>query len=193
MGKSTCAAMFREAGIPVHDADAAVHDLYRGAAVPFIQAAFPGVVSDGIVDRAALSKRVIGDPPALKLLEGIVHPLVTGHREAFALTAMQAGERVVVFDVPLLLETGGQKACDLVCVVSASFDVQKQRVLQRPDMTEEKFLAINAKQMPDSEKRLHAHVIIRSDRGLEAARRQIDGLSRSVAGMQGADRSRMNE
>lgn len=186
MGKSTCAAMFRDEGVPVHDSDAAVHDLYRGAAAPLIEAAFPGTVHDGIVDRPRLSQRVLGDRDALKTLERVVHPLVAADRDAFLSAATAKGERIVVFDIPLLFETGGERACDVICVVSASFDVQKQRVLGRPGMTEDKFLAIIAKQMPDEEKRRRAHFVIWSDRGFASARRQVKDLLRCVEAMPGS-------
>lgn len=173
MGKSTTAQMFRDAGVPVLDSDQIVHDLYRGAAVAPIEAAFPGVVVDGVVDRGRLSARVLGDPDAMKRLEAIVHPLVWAARDAFLKEQEQKGTRIVVYDVPLLFETGAEKTVDAIVVVSAPEDVQKARVLARPGMTEAKFAAILAKQVPDSEKRARADFVVRTGDGLEAARADV--------------------
>lgn len=185
MGKSTTANFFRAEGVPVHDADAAVHALYRGAAVPLIAEAFPGTVTDGVVDRALLGARVLGDAAAMARLETIVHPLVGRVRDSFLAQARAAAAPVVVLDIPLLFETGGERAVDLVALVSAAEAVQKARVCARPGMTEEKFAAILAKQMPDSEKRRRAHAIIDTGLGYTAAQRQVRALLRAVAGMTG--------
>jgi dephospho-CoA kinase len=185
MGKSTTANFFRAEGVPVHDADAAVHALYRGAAAPLIAEAFPGTVADGVVDRALLGARVLGDAAAMARLETIVHPLVGRVRDNFLAQARAAAAPVVVLDIPLLLETGGERAVDLIALVSAAEAVQKARVCARPGMTEEKFFAILAKQMPDSEKRRRAHVIIDTGLGYAAAQRQVRALLRAVAGMTG--------
>ncbi len=173
MGKSTTAQMFREAGVPVLDSDQIVHDLYRGAAVGPIEAAFPGVTTDGAIDRARLAERVLGNPAALKELEDIVHPLVWGARDEFLRNEEKKGTRLVVYDVPLLFETGAQTSVDAVVVVSAPEDVQKARVLARPGMTEEKFAAILAKQVPDAEKRARADFVVHTEKGLDAARAEV--------------------
>jgi dephospho-CoA kinase len=175
MGKSTTAAMFREAGVPVYDADAAVHDLYGvgGAAVGPVGEAFPGVVRDGRIDREALRSRVLGDPEALKRLNGIVHPLVAKDRLQFFARAEAAGVDMVVVDVPLLFETGGHAGLDAVVVVTAPPEMQRERVLARPGMTPERLDAILAQQMADAEKRARAHFVIDTSRGLEPARQQV--------------------
>jgi dephospho-CoA kinase len=180
MGKSTTAQMFREAGAPVLDSDQVVHDLYRGAAVAPIEAAFPGVTVDGVVDRGRLAARVLGDSAALARLEAIVHPLVWAARDAFLRDQEKKGARVVVYDVPLLFETGAEKSVDVVVVVSAPEDVQKARVLSRPGMTEEKFAAIVGKQTPDSQKRARADFVVRTDLGLDAARAQVQEILREL-------------
>jgi len=175
MGKSTTAAMFAEAGVPVYDADAEVHRLYApgGAAVAPVEAAFPGVVKDGAVDRAALSARVLGDAAALKRLEAIVHPLVGATRAGFFEAAKAKGADMVVLDIPLLFETGGEKNVDAVVVVSAPAELQRARVLERPGMTAEKLDAILAKQTPDADKRARAHFVVDTGQGLDAARAQV--------------------
>ncbi|MBP0466290.1 dephospho-CoA kinase [Roseomonas sp. PWR1] len=162
MGKSTASATFRRLGVPVFDADAAVHRLQgrRGRAVAPIGAAFPGSVRDGQVDREALRAAVLGQPDALTRLERIVHPLVRDEERRFLATARRAARRMVVLDVPLLLETGGQKRVDRVVIVSAPDAVQRARVLRRRGMTEERLAAIRARQMPDAEKRRHADAVI---------------------------------
>lgn len=175
MGKSTTAAMFEAQGAPVYDADAAVHALYRagGSAVAAVEALFPGVTSaDGGVDRAALSARVVNDPAALKRLEAAVHPLVGAHRAAFFERVAEAD--VVVVDVPLLFETGGERAVHAVAVVSCPPEMQRARVLARPGMTPEKLDAILARQLPDAEKRVRADFVIDTGRGLDAARAQVE-------------------
>ncbi|WP_330084942.1 dephospho-CoA kinase [Methylocystis iwaonis] len=176
MGKSTTAQMFREAGVPVLDSDQIVHDLYRGAAVAPIEAAFPGVSVDGVVDRGRLAAQVLADPEALKRLEAIVHPLVWAARDDFLNEQEKKGASIVVYDVPLLFETGAEKSVDAIVVVSAPEDVQKARVLARPGMTEEKFAAILAKQVPDAEKRARADFVVHTGKGIEAARREVQGI-----------------
>jgi len=175
MGKSTTAAMFREAGVPVYDADAAVADLYArgGAAVGPVGEAFPGVVRDGAIDRAALRQRVLGDPEALKRLNAIVHPLVGRDRGKFFEGAQAMGADMVVLDIPLLFETGGHANVDAVVVASAPPEMQRERVLARPGMTPERLDAILAQQTPDPEKRARAHFIVDTGRGLEHARLQV--------------------
>lgn len=185
MGKSATAAMFREAGVPVHDADATVHALYAGEAVAPVEAAFPGVVTDGVIDRAELSKRVLGDDAAMKRLESIVHPLVKRASADFMRRAIEAGAPLVVLDVPLLFETKGEGRCDAIAVVSAPAPVQKARVLARPGMTEERFQAILARQMPDSEKRRRADLVIDTSQGFDAARRQVEAAIRTYSGRSG--------
>lgn len=175
MGKSTTAKMFREAGIPVYDADAAVADLYEkgGAAVEPLEAAFPGVTKDGAVDREALRQRVLGDDAAMTKLNGIVHPLVGADRAGFFEAAEEAGADMVVLDIPLLFETGGDARMDAVVVVSAPESQQRERVLARPGMTPERLDAILARQMHDAEKRARAHFVVDTGRGLEPARQQV--------------------
>lgn len=178
MGKSTTAAMFEAEGVPVYDSDAAVHALYAagGAAVAPVEAAFPGVVTDGAIDRAKLSAKVVGNSEALAKLEAIVHPLVGAHRIGFFEKAQAEGQEIVVLDVPLLFETGGQKGVDKVVVVSAPPEVQRARVLARPEMTPEKFEAILARQLPDAEKRARADFVIDTGQGVEHARKQVRDL-----------------
>jgi dephospho-CoA kinase len=183
MGKSTTAGFFVEAGVPVHDADAAVHRLYAGEAVPQIEAAFPGTTADGIVDRALLARRVLGDPVALKRLEAIVHPLVQASERRFLADAKARGDKVVVLDIPLLFETGGEARVDAVVVVSAPAEVQRRRVLERPGMTAEKFEAILSKQMPDVEKRSRADFVVDTSRAFEATRAQVRAVLAAVATM----------
>ncbi len=185
MGKSTTAAMFAAEGVPVYDADAEVHALYAkgGAAVAPLEAAFPGVVVDGAVDRAKLSHHVVGKPDALKRLEAIVHPLVGESRVGFFQDAVARGADIVILDIPLLFETGGEKRMDAVVVVSAPADLQRERVLARPGMDEAKLDAILARQMADAEKRARAHFVIDTSQGLDAARAQVrDVLKRLRAG-----------
>ncbi len=173
MGKSTTAEMFRKEGIPVHDADESVHALYAGEAVPLIEAEFPGTSANGIVDRRKLGEYVVGKPEAMKRLEKIVHPLVARKRDQFLRQSQEHGAVVVVLDVPLLFETGGDKYCDYVAVVTTSFEEQKKRVLSRPDMTIEKFEKILASQISDDEKRKRADFLIDTSQGMEGAREQV--------------------
>jgi dephospho-CoA kinase len=175
MGKSTIGKLFEAAGVPLYDADAEVHKLYAkgGAAVALLEAEFPGVTRDGAVDRAALSARVLNDDRAMKTLESIVHPLVGESRAGFFERARQAGADLVVLDIPLLFETGGEGRVDKVVVVSAPADQQRERVLARPGMTAEKFEAINARQTPDAEKRRRADFVIDTGGDFEATKAQV--------------------
>ena len=183
MGKSRTASFFAEAGVPVHDSDAAVHALYEGAAAPLIEQAFPGTTSDGKVDRAKLAAVVLGDPAAIARLEAIVHPLVAKVRDRFLAEAQARGASLVVLDVPLLFETGGEHGCDAVVVVSAPAEVQRRRALERPGMTEDKFAALVAKQMPDAEKRRRADFVVDSSRSFDHARAQVRDILAAVAKM----------
>jgi dephospho-CoA kinase len=178
MGKSTVAQMFAEEGAPAFDSDAAVHALYApgGAAVAPVEAAFPGVVKDGGVDRDALSARVVRDDAAIKRLESIVHPLVRQAQAEFLQKNRDAGTRCVVLDIPLLFESGGAKLVDKVVVVSAPAEIQRERVLARPGMTPEKFEAILARQTPDAEKRAVADFVIDTGGALEDTRAQVRGV-----------------
>lgn len=185
MGKSTTAGLFRQHGIPVHDADLSVHQLYRGRAVPLIEAAFPGTVQAGAVDRARLSAAVLGNPEALKQLEAIVHPLVRSEEEAFIARCRQQGAGLAVLDIPLLLETGGEARCDAVLVITAPAAIQAERVLARPGMTPDKLAAILARQMPDAEKRRRAHFLVDTSRGVLAAQRQVGSILKALAGRPG--------
>lgn len=175
MGKSTTTAMFADHGALVWNADDAVHTLYArgGAAVGPIAAAFPGVVMDGAVDRTRLAEALGRDDTAFRLLEAIVHPLVAAGRVADLDAARAAGVRLAVLDIPLLFETGGDRAVDAVVVVTADAETQRRRVLARPGMTEARFEAILARQMPDAEKRRRADFVIDTGRGLDAARARV--------------------
>ncbi len=179
MGKSTTAAMFRDAGVPVFDADAAVHALYRGAAVEPVEEAFPGVTKDGTVDRELLRQRVLDDPSVLRRLEAIVHPLVRAERSAFLAEAEAGGAPLAVLDIPLLFETGAE--VDAVAVVTAPEPVQKARVLARPGMTEARLSAILLQQVPDPEKRARARFVIDTGGGLEPARAQVAAVIAALA------------
>lgn len=183
MGKTTAAGFFAAAGVPVHDADAVVHRLYEGKAVSLIEAAFPGVTAAGKVDRAKLGARITGDPTALKRLEAIVHPLVRQEEEKFLADAARRGAPVVVLDIPLLIETGGHERVDAVVTVSAPASVQRERVLSRPGMTDEKFDALIARQMPDAVKRAHADFVIDTSQDLDVARAQVMAVLDAVKTM----------
>ncbi|KQS71973.1 dephospho-CoA kinase [Rhizobium sp. Leaf371] len=176
MGKSTTADMFKALGVPVNDADAVVHDLYRGQAVGPIEAAFPGSTKDGAVDRAALSAALARHPDGFKTLEAIVHPLVRAREWAFLKREKEAGTPLVVLDIPLLFETGGAARVDAVAVVSCDADIQRDRVLARPGMTPEKFALILSRQMPDHEKRARANYVIDTGHGLEVARQRVEEI-----------------
>jgi dephospho-CoA kinase len=183
MGKTTTAGFFRAAGVPVHDADAVVHALYSSEAVAPIEAAFPGTVIAGVVDRARLGARVLGDVTAVARLEAIVHPLVRAAEERFRASARAAGRAIVVLDVPLLVETGGADRVDVVVTVTARPEIQRARVLARPGMTEATFERILARQASDAEKRRRSHAWIDTSDGLDPARRQVAGLLRVFRGM----------
>lgn len=186
MGKSTVAVMFREFGVPVFDSDASVHRLYAadGAATPLVEAAFPGTTGPAGVDRQKLSAAVLGDAAALKRLEALVHPLVKAAQDQFRQDAMARDEPLIVFDIPLLYEGGGEKRVDRVAVVSAPAHIQEARVLARANMDAAKFAAILAKQVPDAEKRRRADYIIPTggsfDETRAAVRTLIDELRAQV-------------
>jgi dephospho-CoA kinase len=181
MGKSATAAMFAEEGVPVFDADAEVHKLYDGAAAPAIEAAFPGTTIEGRVDRERLAAKIVNDPDALKKLEAIVHPLVRVVEEKFRSEARATGAKCAVLNTPLLFETDGDKRVDKVVVVTAPEHVQRARLFERRNMTEEKFRAILARQMPDSEKRRRADFVIDTSKGFDAARAEVRAILRQIA------------
>lgn len=183
MGKSTTAKLFAEAGVPVYDADATVHKLYEGEAVPSIEAAFPGTTADGKVDRQKLSARVVHDPAAMKQLEQIVHPMLGASRQKFFEAAEQAGAPVVVVDVPLLFETGGEKRVDAVVVVTTSPENQRERILARGTMTSVALDSILARQLPDAEKRKRADFVVDTSHGLDPVRAQIRDILQQVVKM----------
>jgi dephospho-CoA kinase len=173
MGKSTTAQMFVEEGVPMFDADAAVHRLYAGEAVPLIEHEFPGTTANGTVDREKLSRQVVGKPEALARLEKLIHPLVGKLRAEFLKEAEASGAKAALLDIPLLFETGDPSKFHAVIVVSAPAEVQRARVLARPGMTPEKFEAILKRQLPDSEKRARADFVINTGEGLQSARMQV--------------------
>ncbi|SED60541.1 dephospho-CoA kinase [Bradyrhizobium erythrophlei] len=183
MGKSTTAKLFMEAGVPVYDADAAVHQLYEGEAAPAIEAAFPGTTANGKVDRAKLSARVVHDPAAMRQLEQIVHPMLGASRHKFFADAEAARAPIVVVDVPLLYETGGEKRVDAVVVVTTTPELQRERVLARGTMDAAKLDAIIAKQMPDAEKRKRADFIVDTSHGLDPVRARIRDILAEVVKM----------
>jgi dephospho-CoA kinase len=172
MGKSETAKLFAAEGVPVHDADAAVAELYgrNGEAVQILASEFPAAIKDGAVDRAALSALVAHDPAALKKLESLVHPLVAAQRQKFVAAAKAP---IILFDIPLLFETGADREVDAIVVASAPEAVQRERVLARPGMTAEKFHALKARQMDDAQKRQQAHYVVITDKGLDHAREQV--------------------
>ena len=183
MGKSTTAKLFAEAGVPVYDADATVHRIYQGEAVPAIEAAFPGTTSDGKVDRAKLSAKVVHDPAAMQRLEQIVHPMLRSYHQKFLDDAEQAGAPVAVMDVPLLFETGGEKRVDAVVVVTTAPEVQRERILARGSMTAETLEAILARQLPDAEKRRRADFVVDTSHGLDPVRSRIRDILAEAAKM----------
>lgn len=183
MGKSTTAKLFEEAGVPVYDADASVHRLYEGEAAPAIEAAFPGTTVAGKVDRNRLSAKVVHDPAAMKQLEQIVHPMLGASRQKFFDQAEQSGAAVVVVDVPLLFETGGEKRVDAVVVVTTSPENQRARILARDNMTAEKLDAILARQLPDAEKRKRADFVVDTSHGLDPVRLRIRDILEQAARM----------
>jgi len=183
MGKSTVAAFFAEHGVAIFDADRAVHDLYRDEAAPVVEAAFPGTVVDGAVDRVLLSGRVLHDRAAMTRLEAIVHPLVQKREEAFCAAAAAAGRRIALLDIPLLFEVGAEARVDAIIVVSAPAELQRARLLARPGMDEARASAMTARQIPDAEKRRRAHFIIDTGGSLPETRRAVDDLLRAAAAM----------
>ncbi|MCX7323826.1 MAG: dephospho-CoA kinase [Hyphomicrobiales bacterium] len=176
MGKSTTAAMFRELGCPVHDADAAVHQLYAGAAVEPVRALFPAAVTGQRVDREALAREVLGRPGRLAELEALIHPLVREAEAKFVEAARASGTPLVVLDIPLLFESGAAARCDRIVVVTAPPEVQRARVLARPGMTEDRFAAILKRQIPDAEKRRRADFIVDTSQGLASARAEVEAI-----------------
>ena len=183
MGKSTAARFFADEGVPVHDADVTVHRLYEGEAVADIEAAFPGTTVGGKVDRSKLAARVVGDPAALKRLEGIVHPMVQAAETAFLAQAQAAGAKVAVLDIPLLYETGGDKRVDAVVVVSAPAEVQRERILKRDGMSLDKLETLLARQLPDAEKRRRADFVVDTAGEFAATHAQLREILRAVATM----------
>lgn len=186
MGKSTTAKLFAEEGVPVLDSDAVVHDLYRGEAVAPIAAVFPDAVIGSAVDRDRLSKILRENPAQFPVLEQIVHPLVRAKQDAFVDDQRRNGARFALLDIPLLFETGAESRVDVVVVVSCAADIQRQRVLSRPGMTEEKFAMIIARQMPDVEKRSRADFVIDTGRGIEDARAQVRDVLKTLTHRQSA-------
>jgi dephospho-CoA kinase len=183
MGKSTTAKLFVEAGVPVYDADAAVHKIYEGEAAPAVEAAFPGTTVDGKVDRAKLSAKVVHDPAAIKQLEQIVHPMLGASRQKFLAEAERSGTPVVVMDIPLLFETGGEKRVDAVVVVTTTPENQRERILARGTMTNEALDAILARQLPDAEKRKRADFVVDTSHGLDPVRATIRDILAEVVKM----------
>ena len=183
MGKSTTAKLFAEAGVPVYDADAAVHKIYEGGAAPAIEAAFPGTTAHGKVDRNKLSTQVVHDPAAIKRLEQIVHPMLGASRQNFLDEAERSGAPVAVVDVPLLFETGGEKRVDAVVVVTTTPEIQRQRILSRDNMTGQKLDAILARQLPDAEKRKRADFVVDTSHGLDPVRARIRDILDQAAKM----------
>ena len=185
MGKSTAAARFRELGIAVCDADAEVHKLYEGAAVPLIEAAFPGATANGKVDRQRLSQMLLADPSQFKRLEAIVHPLVFEAERAFLRAEAARGASLAVLEIPLLLEGGGERRVDCVIVCSAPLHLQRQRVLQRPGMTPEKLEQILARQMSDAQKRARADFVVDTGGTFAETDAQVDRIVESLKGRHG--------
>jgi dephospho-CoA kinase len=183
MGKSTTAKLFAEAGVPVYDADATVHKVYEGEAVPAIEAAFPGTTVNGKVDRARLSAKVVHDPAAIKRLEQIVHPMLRAYHQKFLDDAERSGAPVAVVDVPLLFETGGEKRVDAVVVVTTSPENQRRRILARGTMTSEALDSLLARQMPDEEKRKRADFVVDTSHGLDPVRERIRDILAQAAKM----------
>jgi dephospho-CoA kinase len=179
-GKSTTATMFAEEGIPVNDADAVVHDIYRNEGVTALQGAFPEAVKNGVVDRQELSRQLAAAPEKLPLLESLVHPLVRQRELAFLDRQRRAGAEMVLLDIPLLYETGGEGRMDTVVVVTCDPQIQRQRVLARPGMTDQKLDMILSRQMPDAEKRRRADFLIDTGKGLEAARQRVKQIIASL-------------
>ncbi|UTS91310.1 dephospho-CoA kinase [Rhizobium anhuiense] len=173
MGKSTASKLFADAGIPVNDSDAVVHDLYAGEAAPLVDAAFPGTMKDGAVDRHELGRQLALDPDGFKRLEAIVHPLVRKREMEFLAQQGAAGADMVLLDIPLLFETGAEERVDVIVVVSTDPQIQRQRVLARPDMTEEKLSMILSRQTPDAEKRRRADYLIDTSHSIAETRERV--------------------
>jgi dephospho-CoA kinase len=187
MGKSTVARFLRDRGIPVHDSDAAVHALYQGQAASKVEALVKkatgkSVMEKGAINRQKLAQALMQHPALLADLEALIHPLVRTHQQAFVETCASLNRPICVLEIPLLFETGAQLRCDAVVVVSASHAIQRKRVMARDGMTKERFEMIHVKQMPDAQKRTHAHFIIDTSGSLEATKRQVDALLRALAG-----------
>lgn len=183
MGKSTTAKFFKQKGIPVYDADETVHQLYQDESViKRITAIFEDCLTDNHIDRAKISRQIVQEPAKLVALEKIIHPLVREKENAFVATHRKNGDKLVVLDIPLLFETGGLERVDKIAVVSAPLEIQRQRVLQRDGWTEEKFQAVLARQIPDSEKRMRADFIIDTSKGLEYAENEVDNIISHLMG-----------
>lgn len=180
MGKSSAAAHFRRRGIPVFDADAFVHHLYDGPAVPAIGEVFPGAVREGRVDRALLAKDVAGQPARLKMLEEIVHPMVVAAEIDFLCAEEAKGERFAVLEIPLMFETGAEARVDVTVTVSAPDDVQRTRVLERPGMTARKFEALKARQLTDADRCARADYVVDGGSSLDNLKRQLDDVLESL-------------
>uniref|UniRef100_A0A7C1T3M1 Dephospho-CoA kinase n=1 Tax=Agrobacterium albertimagni TaxID=147266 RepID=A0A7C1T3M1_9HYPH len=180
MGKSTTAALFADEGVPVNDADRVVHELYRSEAVAPIARLFPDAIVGGIVDRAKLSANLAKNPAKFKELEAIVHPLVRDKERAFLDRQSALGHALVLLDIPLLFETGGEKRVDRIVVVSCEPELQRERVLARPGMTEEKFQLILSRQVPDAQKRARADYVIDTGHGIDSARAQVKTIVREL-------------
>lgn len=181
MGKSTTTKLFAEEGVPVCDSDALVHELYQSDAVAPIAAVFPEAVRNGEVDRQSLSQILRENPAQFSILEAIVHPLVRAKQDAFVAQQKQKGEAFVLLDIPLLFETKAETRVDVVVVVSCAADIQRQRVLSRPGMSDEKFAMILARQMPDVDKRNKADFVIDTGRGIEDARTQVRSVLQALS------------
>jgi dephospho-CoA kinase len=186
MGKSTVARMFAELGCPVFDADSAVRDFYRAEGAALVESVFPGVVVDGVVDRERLAALVLGQADAMPRLEAVVHPAVALRRAGFLQHVRDLGRRVAFCDIPLLFETGGERAFDLVLVVSARPEVQRARALGREGVTAAKFEAIVSRQMSDVEKRRRAHFVVDTNGPLDESRAQVESILRAIAALPGA-------
>ena len=185
MGKTTVGQIFAASGWPVFDADEAVHRFYRSDGARVVDQAFPGVVRNGVIDRALLAAQVLGNEEAMAKLKSIVHPAVAEYRKSFLNNAAAERRRGVILDIPLLFETGGESSVDIVVVVSASAEKQRARALSRPGMTGEKLLLIQARQVSDAEKRRKAHYVVDTDNSLERSRRQVEDFTRAVLGSPG--------
>ncbi|WP_313606374.1 dephospho-CoA kinase [Rhizobium sp.] len=176
MGKTTTAGMFGDAGIPVNDSDAVVHDLYKTDAVKPVGEAFPGSIREGAIDRVELARQLSLNPGGFSRLEAIVHPLVRDREKQFLERQRSAGADLVLLDIPLLFETGAEKRVDVVVVATCDPQIQRQRVLARPGMTEEKFKLILNRQLPDSQKRERADFLVDTGCGLDQAKKRVERI-----------------